>query len=531
MYVNEGLSGSGGGGGGSSNSVTQYVAEDIDCTSTGTTTLVSSDSGKMFIPTTAPIIRLKSIAGLSGIVPTLSIGNDVDYNNLVGATTLTDLISKNKILNTSLRDSLEKTAIDISSTNISINVSTASTYDTYTIDVIMTGVEIDFTQSTTICSPGWDSYAGTSDGSVTDLITGHDTFYFDSARIDSERVFCAYFHSGVGIKAFVFKYDKDNDTVTIGKVITITTNNAAGEPGIRVQAKGNRVLVLFVNSTDSSYPHAIAVNVEDTSIDKYTSSSVRLTSNRTDTPAFDFLDRSSAILAMHHYTTLHTHFVTFSIADDTLAITVEDELEYSTDSGYYGNSIAHLANNRCIYAFEEEGGSDDDDIQTLIVDVTDDGDYTISTGDKHEIYTASGNHNSTRIVRIDDNNAAVVIRTAGKHGHAVVVNESSGTLSSGSTVQFNDSGNVDIPAYYFECDMSSDGNLLIAFEGGTATNSDIYVAILSISGTTLTMEYVAAKTSTNDNYRNCTFHDLCNNGVVLFHHDTDDKLKYRILSD
>lgn len=123
------------------NGIVSEKAEDIDATATGQTAIVPARSGKRFIPVGTPLVRLKSISG-TGTPPTISIGNDGSFVNVVAAVALTGLTVVNRLFNLSLLASLTKEAVDVGSVGIDVNVSVASTYDDYTIDVYVFGFYI-----------------------------------------------------------------------------------------------------------------------------------------------------------------------------------------------------------------------------------------------------------------------------------------------------------------------------------------------------------------------------------------------------
>ena len=115
---------------------TFHLVKNIDLTLTGTTQVLNSYGGKRFIPYSAKMIITSYNIGSGSIEPSINIGNDVDYDNILTSTTLTTP-TLNEVFELNL---VNNANIDVSLNKTYLNVNTASDYTTLVGMLILEGV-------------------------------------------------------------------------------------------------------------------------------------------------------------------------------------------------------------------------------------------------------------------------------------------------------------------------------------------------------------------------------------------------------
>ncbi|HLT41324.1 MAG TPA: hypothetical protein VKZ95_01360 [Sphingobacteriaceae bacterium] len=111
----------------------------IDGKTIGNTPIFTTPAGKRFIPTSCNI-RLVTVSGLT-LVSTISIGtNPPNYNNILGATLLTELSSVNQVITNVLSGAYSSIA---PSTTVYCRVSIPSTATTYNLMASIVGYYIE----------------------------------------------------------------------------------------------------------------------------------------------------------------------------------------------------------------------------------------------------------------------------------------------------------------------------------------------------------------------------------------------------
>lgn len=105
----------------------------LSCTSVGDAILASVESGRTFIPTIA-YVRLTAVVGFVA-VPSLSIGtNSTSYDNILGATALTGLITANTVYAMAFPATVPAATADVY-----VKVATATASATYTVTIDLFG--------------------------------------------------------------------------------------------------------------------------------------------------------------------------------------------------------------------------------------------------------------------------------------------------------------------------------------------------------------------------------------------------------
>lgn len=109
------------------------TAYNLSCTAVGDTLLASIEAGRTFIPTIA-YVRLTAVVGFVA-VPSLSIGtNSTPYDNILGATALTGLITANTVYAMAL-----PTTVPAATSDVYVKVATATASVTYTVAIDLFG--------------------------------------------------------------------------------------------------------------------------------------------------------------------------------------------------------------------------------------------------------------------------------------------------------------------------------------------------------------------------------------------------------